>query len=211
LIHGASGGVGIAAVQLARRLGMIVIGGASTETGRAYALTHGARHVIDHSGPDAVEETMRHTNGRGVDVIVEMLANKNLRTDLALLTKRGRVIVVGSRGSVEVDMREAMMREAMMREAMMREAMMREAMMREAMMREAMMREAMMREASVQGMLLSNATDDELQTIHAALFAMLSAGGIRPVVGRQFTLREATEAHEALLTRRDVGKLVLIP
>jgi NADPH2:quinone reductase len=108
LIHGASGGVGIAAVQLARAAGMHVIGTAGTEKGRLLALEQGAHQVFDHHSPDHFGHILKSTDGRGVDVIVEMLANVNLGNDLGILTRGGRVVVVGSRGKVEIDPRDAM-------------------------------------------------------------------------------------------------------
>jgi len=112
LVHGASGGVGLAAVQIARAAGMTVIGTASTEKGRALVIEQGAHHVLDHSRPDYRDGIAGLTAGRGVDVIVEMLANVNLGHDLTMLAPGGRVVVVGSRGRVEIDARDAMAREA---------------------------------------------------------------------------------------------------
>jgi len=85
LVHGASGGVGIAAVQVARAKGLTVIGTAGTEKGRELAMREGAHHAVDHGAPGYLEEIMRLTGGRGVDIILEMLANKNLGADLKLL------------------------------------------------------------------------------------------------------------------------------
>ena len=82
LVHGASGGVGIAAVQLARAAGMTVIGTAGTERGRKLVLEQGAQHVLDHTVAGYLEQVMSLTEGRGVDVILEMLANVNLGNDL---------------------------------------------------------------------------------------------------------------------------------
>lgn len=112
LVHGASGGVGIAAVQLARASGMHVIGTSGTEKGRRLVIEQGAHHVFDHHAPDHMEEILRLTNHRGVDVILEMLANVNLGRDLKVLAQNGRVVIIGSRGTVEIDPRDAMRRDA---------------------------------------------------------------------------------------------------
>jgi NADPH:quinone reductase len=108
LIHGASGGAGIASVQLARAAGLHVIGTAGSERGRQLALTEGAHQVLDHSAANHFEEALAATGGRGFDVILEMLANVNLGKDLPLLAPGGRVSVVGSRGPVEINPRDAM-------------------------------------------------------------------------------------------------------
>ncbi len=112
LVHGASGGVGTAAVQLARAAGMTVIGTAGSEAGMKLVKEQGAHHVLNHSTEGYLDELMKLTNGRGVDVIVELLANKNLAKDLTVLAKKGRVAVIGNRGTIEINPRDAMAREA---------------------------------------------------------------------------------------------------
>ena len=112
LVHGASGGVGTAAVQLARGVGIKVFGTAGSPEGRELVQELGAELVFDHHDPGYREAIMSATQGRGVDCILEMLANVNLGADLELLAPRGRVVVVGSRGSVEINPRDAMMRDA---------------------------------------------------------------------------------------------------
>jgi NADPH:quinone reductase len=112
LVHGASGGVGTAAVQLARAAGMSVVGTAGSEAGMKLVREQGAQHVLNHSTEGYLEELMKLTEGRGVDVIIELLANKNLGKDLTVLAKSGRVAAIGSRGPVEINPRDAMAREA---------------------------------------------------------------------------------------------------
>jgi NADPH2:quinone reductase len=112
LVHGASGGVGIAAVQLARAAGMHVIATAGTEKGRLLVKEQGAYHVFDHHAADHMDHILKLTDGRGVDVILEILANVNLGKDLGILAQNGRVVIIGSRGTVEIDPREAMRRDA---------------------------------------------------------------------------------------------------
>jgi NADPH2:quinone reductase len=112
LVHGASGGVGIASVQLARAAGMTVIGTGGTDRGRALVTEQGAHHVLDHSTPDYLDKLGTLTAGKGVDVILEMLANVNLDKDLNLLGLFGRVVVIGNRGRVEINPRDAMGRDA---------------------------------------------------------------------------------------------------
>jgi NADPH2:quinone reductase len=111
LVHGASGGVGVAAVQLARAAGLTVIGTAGTEAGRDLATVQGAHHVLDHTAPDYLKEVMELTDQRGVDLVLEMLANVNLARDLEVLAAGGRVVVIGCRGTVPIDPRQTMARE----------------------------------------------------------------------------------------------------
>jgi NADPH2:quinone reductase len=112
LVHGGSGGVGTAAIQIARAMGMTVLATAGTERGRALVIEQGAHHAFDHRAPDYLAGILAATGGRGVDVIIEMLANVNLDRDLGLLARNGRVVVVGNRGRVEIDARQTMGRDA---------------------------------------------------------------------------------------------------
>ena len=112
LVHGASGGVGIAAVQLARAAGITVIGTAGSERGEELVAEQGAHHVVNHHDADYTEQIMDLTGGLGVDVIMEMLANVNLDKDLNMLAYGGRVVVIGNRGVIEINPRDAMARDA---------------------------------------------------------------------------------------------------
>ena len=105
LVHGASGAVGIAAVQFAVAAGLIVIGTGGTERGWQLVREQGAAHVLDHKAPDYLEQLMKLTEGRGVDVILEMLANVNLGKDLTVLAKGGCIVVIGCRGEVQINPR----------------------------------------------------------------------------------------------------------
>jgi len=176
LVHGASGGVGTAAVQLARAAGLVVIGTTSTPKGEQLVRDNGAHHVLNHSSPNYTQDLMRLTGNRGVDVILEMLANVNLGKDLTLLAKFGRVVVIGSRGQVEINPRDTMARDA-----------------------------------SIHGIMLFNAPDHDLESIHAALFAGLENGTLKPVVGREMPLQDAPKAHVAVLERGAHGKIILVP
>ncbi len=176
LVHGASGGVGIASVQLARAGGMKVIGTAGTQRGQELVAQQGAHHVLNHHTPDYLEQLMALTEDQGVDVILEMLSNVNLGKDLTVLAQGGRVVVIGCRGTVEINPREAMMREA-----------------------------------TILGMVLGNATEREIASIHSALVAGLENGTLRPVVGREIPLEEAPRAHQLILEPGAYGKIVLIP
>jgi len=112
LVHGASGGVGIAAVQLARAAGLRVIGTAGTEEGKKLVLAQGAHHVLNHRSSGYLDSVPELTCGKGVDVVLEMLGNVNLDLDLGALATGGRVVVIGSRGRVEIDPRTAMGKDA---------------------------------------------------------------------------------------------------
>jgi NADPH2:quinone reductase len=115
LVHGASGGVGNAALQIGRAMGLKVLGTAGTPKGLELAKQQGAHQVFDHRKAGYQEEILQATGNRGVDIILEMLANVNLSNDTKLLANNGRVIAIGSRGEVTIDPRQLMARRASIR------------------------------------------------------------------------------------------------
>jgi NADPH2:quinone reductase len=180
-VHGASGGVGIAAVQLAHAAGMTVIGTAGTQRGQDLVREQGAQHVLDHTASGYLDQVLTLTDGRGVDVILEMLANVNLGNDLSVLARGGRVVAIGNRGpgnqgTVSINPRAAMQRDA-----------------------------------AILGISLGNASGQELTRMHAALVAGLATGVLRPVIRQEFPLAEAAKAHHVVMEQRAYGKIVLIP
>src|SRR5260370_4892748 len=112
LVHGASGGVGTGSLQIARAMGLTVFGTASTEKGLECVKREGAHQAFNHTKPGYQEEILKATNGRGVDVILEMLANLNLGGDLKMLALHGRVAVIGSRGDCTMTPPDLMVRRA---------------------------------------------------------------------------------------------------
>ena len=175
LVHGASGGVGIAGVQLARAAGLTVMGTAGTPRGRELVREQGAHLVLDHHSPDYLDGLMKLTNGRGVDIVLEMQAHLNLGKDLSVLAPKGRVVVIGNRGNIEINPREIMRRDA-----------------------------------AVLGMVLWNAGRQELEGINAGVQAGLENGTLRPVIGKEFPLGDAAEAHRAIMEPGAFGKIVLL-
>lgn len=111
LIHGASGGVGSAATQFAVSIGATVIGTAGTDEGLALVRAQGAAHAFSHKTAGYLDEITKVTDGRGPDVILEMLANVNLDHDLTVVAPGGRIVVIGNRGGVEIDARKIMMKD----------------------------------------------------------------------------------------------------
>lgn len=112
LIHGASGGVGIAAVQLASAFGLTVIGTAGTEKGLQLVKKEGAHHTLNHNNTNYLDEILDLTEHMGVDVILEMLANVNLNKDFSVIRTGGKVVVIGNRGSIDFNPRLAMGKDA---------------------------------------------------------------------------------------------------
>jgi NADPH:quinone reductase len=177
LVHGASGGVGIASVQFARAAGLTIFGTAGSDEGMELAKREGAHHVLNHSQEGYLAELMNLTQGQGVNIILEMLANKNLANDLNVIARHGRIIVIGNRGSIEINPRGTMAREA-----------------------------------DIRGVMLFGASQEEFEAMHAAIYAGLEAGTLRPVVGQKFSLADASKAHQAAMEHGgSYGKIILIP
>jgi NADPH2:quinone reductase len=176
LIHGASGGVGHAAVQIARAMGLTVIGTAGTARGLELVRKEGAHFAIDHSKPTSADEIMKASGGRGVDIVLEMVAHLNLAKDLTLMAQHGRVIVIGNRGEITINPRDLMSRRG-----------------------------------AVRGFTLWAATEPETNEIYAAIAAGLENGTLRPIVGKQFPLKDAAQAHREILEPGAFGKIVLVP
>ncbi|MGH7783822.1 MAG: NADPH:quinone reductase, partial [Candidatus Binatia bacterium] len=112
LIHGASGGVGIAAIQWAKNAGLTVIGTVSSDEGKKLVAGQGADAVFDHTSEDHLGEIREFTGGNGVEIIIEMLANVNLERDFEALAMFGRITIVGNRGSLQFTPRQAMTKDA---------------------------------------------------------------------------------------------------
>jgi len=113
LVHGATGGVGLSAVRLASLAGVRGIGTGSTVEGRKAVLGQGADAVLDHSAEGYLEEVRKITGGAGADAVLEMVAHRNLGKDLTVLARNGRTVIIGSRGTVEINPRDVMASEGM--------------------------------------------------------------------------------------------------
>ena len=174
LVHGASGGVGTAALQLCRAWGLVAFGTAGSKAGLDLVRSEGAAHAFNHTMSGYEAEILAATGGRGVDVILENLANVNLNRDLPLLAPGGRVVVVGNRGTIEIDPRQLMGKDA-----------------------------------DIRGMLLFNTPPAAMAEIHAALGAGLRSGALKPVIGHEIPLAEASRAHELVMSPGAKGKVVL--
>lgn len=175
LIHGATGGVGLAAVQLAVAHGAIVLGTGGTEAGRSLVLNQKAAYVFDHHESGYEKRILDVTDGKGVDVVIEMLANVNLDRDLGLVGRSGRVVVVGSRGRIEIDPRQTMAKESV-----------------------------------ITGLNYWSGGDEGVMRAIAGVTAGLKDGYLKPVVGSEFPLTEASQAHQKVMQSGASGKVVLV-
>lgn len=172
LIHGASGGVGTAAIQWAKNAGLKVVGTAGSDDGRKLIGEQGADLVFDHSKENYLGEIKEATGG--VEIILEMLANENLAKDFEVLKMFGRISIIGNRGSLDFNPRLAMGKDA-----------------------------------SLFGVQLFNTPANEMAEIYEAIYDGLSEGFLNPVVGKTFDLKDAAEAHRAVIEEKAFGKIIL--
>ncbi|HET6999627.1 MAG TPA: medium chain dehydrogenase/reductase family protein [Solirubrobacterales bacterium] len=200
LIHGAGGGVGISATQIARNVGAEIFGTASPEKHEAI-VAHGVTHPIDYRGKDFEAEVMRITNGEGVDLIMDALGPTSFRKDYRLLRSGGRLVMYGlsenSNGGVR-DIPATLKSLLKMPLATM------------PWWKSLMM---MNENKGVIGLNMLSWWDREgnLDRVTEPLMADLEAGRLEPVVAEAFPFDRAGEAHEFIAQRRNVGKVVLFP
>ncbi len=176
LVHGASGAVGTAALQIAKSLGITAIGTAGSERGLDLVRQQGAAHALDHTKDGYLDALGELTGGKGPDLILEMLANVNLPRDIDAVAKYGRIVIIGNRGPVEINPRAAMMKEL-----------------------------------DILGIARFNAPPDDMNEMNAAIGRGLADGSLNPVIGKELPLKDAIEAHHAVLRPGAYGKIVLIP
>ncbi len=173
LIHGGSGAVGSLAVQMAKAIGAIVIGTSSTEEGRDSILKMGADYAIPHVTAENKEKLLEVTEDKGPDVIIEFLANANLETDTKVIADAGRIVIVGSRDTIEITPRNLMSNEAI-----------------------------------VTGMTVINPGEEAMNEMHHGIFAFLDTGVLKPVIGHEFSLEEASAAHKSLMESSGSGRTI---
>jgi len=200
LIHAAAGGVGIAATQIAKRIGAEVFGTASASKHTAIR-EQGVDHPIDYRSQDFAEEVRRLTHGEGVDVAFDALGPSSFRKDYKLLRQGGRLIMYGAS---EVQTGERRSVPAALRTV-------------------AKSPFSSMPWWKGLGMLSENKgvfglnmlswwdAEGSLDRVIGPLMPSLLAGELKPVVAASFSFDRAAEAHRFIAERRNVGKVVLVP
>jgi NADPH:quinone reductase-like Zn-dependent oxidoreductase len=193
LIHGAGGGVGIAAVQLARLRRAVIIGTASTAK---HAALHafGVDHLIDYRTADVTSEVRRITGNRGVDVVLDPLGGKSFNASYRLLAPLGRMVMYGvssiSRGERRNWWHAA---RAVMQMSSFKPL------------------SLINRNRGIFGLNLLHLWDEreQLATAMQFLLAEVSAKRLLPIVAKTFPLEHAADAHRYMQERANVGKIVL--
>ncbi|MBI3941383.1 MAG: NADPH:quinone reductase [Chloroflexi bacterium] len=173
-INGGSGGVGTACIQLLKAIGTRIAATAGTDERCDHLRRLGVELAINYKTQDYVDLVKQWTSGKGVNVVLEMVAGKNLGRSLQVLTTGGRLVIIGSRSPTEINPRDIMSRET-----------------------------------TVTGVMLFNATGQEMQQLYAGLEAGMTNGTISPIVGTSLPLAEAPQAHRMVGASSIFGNLVL--
>jgi NADPH:quinone reductase-like Zn-dependent oxidoreductase len=193
LIHGAGGGVGIAAIQLARLRGAVVIGTASASKHDALR-SFGVNHVVDYRTGDVAQAVRRITANRGVDVVLDPIGGASFKTSYRLLAPLGRMVMFGvsaiSRGERRSWLHAARTMMQMPRFKPL---------------------SLINRNRGVFGLNLAHlwGERDQLTTAMQLLLQDVAAGRLRPVVAKTFPLEAAADAHRYMQARGNIGKIVL--
>ncbi len=199
LIHGAGGGVGIAATQLARLRGATILGTASSAKHDAIR-REGVDHAIDYRQVDVVSEVRRLTRDRGVDVVLDPLGGASFKDSYRLLAPFGRLVVYGVSSLATGERRKPGCARWTTIVWMPRFSPL------------SMMRATCNR--GVFGLNLGPPVDEEREKLADAMRELLLGSrtprsGCMPIVARTFPLDQAADAHRFVQSRSNIGKVVL--
>jgi NADPH:quinone reductase-like Zn-dependent oxidoreductase len=193
LIHSAGGGVGIAAIQLARLRGANIIGLASASKHQALR-AFGVEHVVDYRTEDVTAAVRRLTGGRGVDVVLDPIGGASFDMSYRLLAPLGRLVMLGV-SSISRGERRNLWHAAL------------------SMMRMPRFKPLALinHNRGVFGINLAHLWDEQAKLTAAMqlLLGELAAGRLTPVIARTFPLDQAGDAHRFMQARQNVGKIVL--
>jgi NADPH:quinone reductase-like Zn-dependent oxidoreductase len=200
LIHSAAGGVGIAAIQIAKSVGAEIFGTASASKHEAIR-AQGADHAIDYHTQDFAEEARRITGGEGLDVIIDATGPTNFRKDYRLLREGGRMVMFGlTEASTGTGRSIPRLMSSLARMPLATTPWWKSL-------------QAMNENKMVGGLNMLSWWDREqrIDRIIEPLRAMMDAGAFDPVVAESFPFDRAADAHRFIAERRNIGKVVLVP
>jgi NADPH2:quinone reductase len=180
LVHGGTSGIGVTAIQLAAALGAKVIATAGSAAKCAVCLELGARRAVDYTAEDFVEVVKAETEGRGVDVILDMVGGDYVDRNIRSLADDGRLVNIGyQNGSkVTVDMMRVMLKRLTLTGSTLR-----------------------IRPTTVKGAIA--------RAVEAQALPLVANGKIKIVIDSTFPLAEAAQAHARMETSQHIGKIVL--
>lgn len=180
LVQGGTSGIGVTAIQLAKARGATVIATAGSDAKCQAILDLGADHAINYRTQDFADEANRLTGGRGVDVILDMVAGAYVAREITCLAEDGRLVIIAVQGGVQGEINAGLL---MRRRLTITGSTLRP--------RPVAFKEAIAR------------------ALRAEVWPLLEAGAVKPVVHSVFEAAHAAEAHRLMESNEHVGKLVL--
>ncbi len=180
LVQGGTSGIGVTAIQMAKALGARVIATAGSADKCAACLKLGADHAINYREQDFAAEALRLTGGRGVDVILDMVAGDYVAREVDCLAEDGRLVIIALQGGVKAGFNAA---RVLTRRLHITGSTLRP------------------RPVEFKGKIASS--------LRATVWPLIESGTIRPVVHATFPAAEAAQAHALMESSQHVGKIVL--
>lgn len=180
LVQGGSSGIGVTAIQLGRALGATVIVTAGSDDKCAACLALGAHHAINYRTQDFVAEVQRITVGKGVDVVLDMVAGSYVAREVQCLAEDGRLVIIAVQGGVQstFDAGLVLRRRLTITGSTLRP-----------------------RPVAFKGAIA--------QALRERVWPLLAAGVVRPVIHRTFAAADAAQAHALMESSQHTGKIVL--
>ena len=180
LIQGGSSGIGVTALQMAKAAGATVIVTAGSDEKCAACVKLGADHAINYRNADFVEEVKRITEGRGVDVVLDMVAGEYVARELKCLAEDGRLVFIAVQGGVEaqIDAGTVLRKRLTITGSTLRP-----------------------RPVAFKAAIAAS--------LRANVWAWIEAGKIKPVIFKVFPAAQAAAAHTLMESNKHIGKLVL--
>jgi len=180
LVQGGSSGIGVAAIQLARALGATVIVTAGSEEKCAACLKLGAHHAINYRNQDFTAEVLRLTDGRGADVVLDMVAGSYVAREVECLAEDGRLVIIAVQGGTAASFDAGLV-----------------------------LRRRLTVTGSTLRARPTSFKVAIAQALQSQVWPLLAAGKVAPVVHSVFPAAQAAQAHALMESNQHVGKIVL--
>ncbi len=192
LVHAAAGGVGLAAVQMAKGAGAVVFATAGSPEKVRFLETFGVDHAIDYRAADFVEAVRRATGGEGVDVVLDSIGGRTIGLDLRVLRPGGRIVSLGLAGASGLS-RPLMLRELMAAPRL----------------QPIKLLESSRGFFGVNILRVFEHRPEVGAMLLRRAFEVAASGKAKPVIAAEIPLDKAWEAHRLLQGRTTIGKVLL--
>ena len=180
LIQGGTSGIGVTAIQVAKALGATVIATAGSDEKCAACLALGADHAINYKTQDFAAEAMRLTDGRGVDVVLDMVAGAYVAREITCLAEDGRLVIIAVQGGVKAEFNAGLV-----------------------LRRRLVITGSTLRPRPVAfKAAIANA-------LRERVWPLLAQGTVKPVIHQVFPAAQAAQAHALMESNQHIGKIVL--